>query len=1345
MSSKEFDFSIPRDQFPTLTLPLTLELMCVAARTVEHQVVHLANLWVRETLPADSVRVTIEANGTILVRVSEDSDGPIIASAQLQHQDSVSAESTLNLANESLDHLSASPGAKIQSLAAHGDLEVDKLYCLHPRYLTQAIANIHFEPSVEKPCLFAKSITLLVFGESPTEMTVIPTPDEERLSLHLSGSGRSILILEEMRRGQAPIDHGTSLTALQDLLAEIVPDLHPHKDDNLIQLGVSSLDLTRFHNLLLDRLRSAPSLRNFIRNPTLNAIASYYAHPSSEILRRPWPPLPAQVDHQRWPLTPAQEQIWLHQQIHPLDASFNLALRFRLAQQPDERSLQRALLHLIDRYPLLRSPIVVDQSGVAMQQTVDLKECKSTLTLVDDLDKLAIAETTAFDLDKAPLLRLTLTSPPLQPCQLSIVVSHLVADEANMSDLLVELGELYQAELDQRPTDLRRAPIPLSSAAWWYHSEDVRNLLSASTAAATAHCLQATPTCLNVHGAEAPQDQSQVRTANIAFSDRDTQKVWASARQHSLSLYCAMLSSYGLLLRWYLGHDPLIQLIASARPTQWTEECVGLFANPLLFSCPTDKADTSIELFLAFADALADALDTQYAPYQDVLQALRSDSKEAVPPTNVGLLFRDRSIAPLKLNGQVAEPLVSRMDFAPPGTTRIPIQLVLDASGPQLSCQLIYELDAMSDRAASQFLAAYHSLILSLTSDPHQLISQARASLEIQFPHMSSCLVGPSRTLQPHDFAVQRVSSLATSTPDATAIQDVHGETSYHELWKRVERISGALRHVCKPNSVVAVNVPRSGELVSAILGALHAGCVFLPVDWSQPTNRLNHILHSSGAAAILTTRLASKVTEDFALPQICLDDLSSLNADPPSPLPEGGYMMFTSGSTGAPKGVRVTQSNLANFLLAMERVLDPKSSVTWLAMTALTFDMSLPELLYPLVSGGKVVMGPELAGGMVDLDAVFALARTTQVDHFQSTPSVISLLLSHPLGSEFIARLKTLVLGGEAVPIELARQLRSIFAGSFINGYGPTETTVYSSSWNIPQDVSCIRIGAPLTNTTLRVCTESGESLPIGAAGELRISGAGVSLGYPALPALTTERFARADDGQIEYRTGDLVRIDEQGELQWLGRIDRQFKLHGRRIEPSEIEFVLEQHPEVRKAAVLMTAKSSNLHISAFVQTRDHATEDSPQPDNAIATELRTLCERSLPKYLIPSAIECVDVFPLRTSGKIDYDKLAARSPHATMTTSIVRRRPSPGVETEVATLVGQVLGIESVFADDDFLELGGTSLAALRMASLAHARGLQLTAYAIFQYRTVERIAKEGLSSVPDNPVLKRIARLD
>jgi enterobactin synthetase component F len=554
----------------------------------------------------------------------------------------------------------------------------------------------------------------------------------------------------------------------------------------------------------------------------------------------------------------------------------------------------------------------------------------------------------------------------------------------------------------------------------------------------------------------------------------------------------------------------------------------------------------------------------------------------------------------------------------------------------------------------------------------------------------------------------------AVETPDAAAVEFEGVRLSYRQLHEHSVRQARALiANGVKPGDIIAVALPRTERLLTALLAVMRTGAAYLPVDLDSPRERTALVLDDASPVLVIAEG------GDFAGFQVLSpEDLEAATcchaAEPDASVADGrAYVLYTSGSTGRPKGVEITHRNLANFLEGMRQELRPSADNCFLALTTVIFDIAGLELFLPLTVGARVVMAPR--------DAVYnpaALARLIHrggVTHVQATPSVWRILLASPQMT--LDGVHALV-GGEALNADLAASLKRR-ASRVTQFYGPTETTVWSTAFELKEVTAAAPpIGRPILNTQLYVLNEEKELSPAGAAGELYIGGAGVANGYFKRPELTAERFVPnvfANDGSCMFRTGDIVRWNENGVLEFVGRADDQVKVSGRRIELGEIEAVLLAHPTVAQAGVAAHRdQNGGVSLSGYLVWRSGASAD--------LDSVRAYLAAWLPAYMIPASFTVLDELPLTANGKLNRKAL----PKPQRTALALDADPVTPVQKKLAALWARILKVDRVGLHDSFFELGGDSICAAQMAAEFPAWfGTELPIGALFETPTIAALA--------------------
>ncbi|GAA2225042.1 hypothetical protein GCM10010232_07640 [Streptomyces amakusaensis] len=575
----------------------------------------------------------------------------------------------------------------------------------------------------------------------------------------------------------------------------------------------------------------------------------------------------------------------------------------------------------------------------------------------------------------------------------------------------------------------------------------------------------------------------------------------------------------------------------------------------------------------------------------------------------------------------------------------------------------------------------------------------------------------------------ERFARQAALTPDETAVVLAAGELTYRELDERANRLAHRLLGLgVRPEEPVAVLMERSADLVVAILAVVKAGACYLPLHSAYPPERLQRIVDLCGGTVLLTDH-AMRGRGLPAVEHTVVVDTDAATSRAPSHDPGRpghplalAYLMFTSGSTGEPKGVAVTHRDA--LALALDSCWDGGAHERVLMVAPYAFGMSTYELWVPLLRGGRLVLAPE---GQPTAPVLRKAVEAHGITVVHLTAGLFRVIAEEDPGA--LSGLREVMTGGDRIPPAAVGRVLAANPGLVVRAmYGSTETTLFATQSEMrdgyePGD--SVPVGRPLDGMRAHVLDERLRPVPSGETGELYMAGVGVARGYLARPALTAERFVPdpfGPAGTRMYRTGDLVRHTPEGLIDFIGRSDSQVKIRGFRVEPGEAEAVLARHPDVAQIAVVAeeAARTGERQLAAYAVLRPSALSEEPA---RTVDSLRAHARRSLPDFLVPSRFTLLDALPLTVNGKLDRRALAA--PAAEESDGAARPAAHSGLEV-LRTLYADVLGVESVGPDDDFFELGGNSLLAIRLISRVQAElGAELAVPVVFDESTPAALA--------------------
>ena len=594
----------------------------------------------------------------------------------------------------------------------------------------------------------------------------------------------------------------------------------------------------------------------------------------------------------------------------------------------------------------------------------------------------------------------------------------------------------------------------------------------------------------------------------------------------------------------------------------------------------------------------------------------------------------------------------------------------------------------------------------------------------------------------PRDLTIAQIFELqAARTPEAIAVVAGDCQLSYRELDARSNRLARYLKSLgVKSETLVGVALGRSESIITSLLAILKAGGAYVPLDPNHPKDRLSLVIEDSHMPVLITSTKVEGQLPSTTCRLVVLDTEAATvalqSADIVASDAAGqnlAYVIYTSGSTGRPKGVMIEHRNVANFFAGMDRAIGCKEG-TWLAVTSVSFDISILEILWTLTRGFKVVLHGDEGTSTIGYEIL-----RHGVTHLQMTPSLARLLMLDSRAFAALGSLRQILLGGEAVPASLIRQLRRVFKGEIHNMYGPTETTIWSTTYRVEEQGSTIPIGRPIANTQTYLLDAELRPVVEGAIGELFIGGDGVARGYLNRPDLTKERFLSVpslSEARL-YRTGDLARRLQDGNIEFLGRADYQIKLHGFRIEPGEIEALLERCAGVRQAVVILREdREGDKRLVAYL-----VSDASGAPS---VTALRSALRLKLPEYMVPSSFVFLQEMPLTDNGKTNRKALMQMPPPIVPTNGATANRPESELELIITEAWKEALGIACVGLDNNFFDLGAHSLTVAEVqANLQQTLGREIDTLDFYQFSTVRALASHLGGAATQNQVSDRAQR--
>ncbi|WP_434047551.1 MULTISPECIES: amino acid adenylation domain-containing protein [Sorangium] len=1041
-------------------------------------------------------------------------------------------------------------------------------------------------------------------------------------------------------------------------------------------------------------------------------------------------------------VTDAQRRIWFVHQLAGQSALYNERMALRLTGALDAEVLARCLTEIARRHAILRWTIreelgvlkpVVAASAQVTPAFFDLSAQPEPLQ--DEAVERILREEVErpFSLEQGPLFRAALLRRGPALHILVLTVHHVLFDRWSAGIFLRELVALYEAFSSGKPSPLPEVRLDYADYARWERRRSADSSFEEQVGRWKQRMAGALPLLDLTPGQPRPAVQG-FRGGSVRFhlSAEVTEELRALGRRHGATLYMTLLAVFKVLLARRSGQDDIVVGSPVANRTRpETESMLGLFINILPLRTRLAGNPSFGEVLERVRRVATDAFDDQevaFARLVDETQANRTLSYH--PLVQILFALHNVRLPKLELRGLTVTPL--ELDS---GMARFDLSLILEEVERGLSGVWEFNTDLFDVATIRRMAGSFEELARGIVADPARRIGELPMLTTAELSQLNAW--NDTATYYRSDKLVHELfEAQVERTPEAVAVVFGAQSLTYRELNRRANQLAHHLRSLgVGPEVLVGLCVERSLDMVVGLLGVLKAGGAYVPLDPSYPEERLRFIIEDTGAPVLLTQQHLAARLERQGVRSLCLDTQREItereNSDNPGRkgTPENlAYVIYTSGSTGKPKGVMIPHRGLVNYLSFCVEAYRVSEGHGALVHSSIGFDLTITGLYAPLLVGGRVILAGEVEGeGLAKV-----LCEQQGLSLVKLTPAHLTMLNHLVRAEEAAQRTRAFVIGGEALSWSTLRFWQQNAPETrLFNEYGPTETVVgccVHEAGRGEGDAASVPIGRPIANTQVYVLDQWLQPVPVGVSGELYIGGAGVARGYLNRPALTAERFLRdpfsKEAGARLYRTGDLARWNEQGLLEYLGRLDHQVKIRGYRIELGEIESVLAQHPSVEGAVVLAREDTPGTkRLVAYLVARD-----AVRPDIA---ELRELLQRALPEYMVPAGFMWLDALPLSPNGKVDRKALPAPD-MAHPEQSRTYTPPRTHAEELLADVWSHVLGIDRVGIHDSFFTLGGDSILAVQMVSRARRAGLGLSIQQVFEYQTVASLAAQATTVV-------------
>jgi amino acid adenylation domain-containing protein len=1152
-----------------------------------------------------------------------------------------------------------------------------------------------------------------------------------------------------------------------DVFAEVLGQPRPAVSDDFFALGGHSLLAVKVVARLSATLGVSIPVRDLFNHPSVGQFAAAIDEPGAG--SAPAAPLAPRPAGEAPPLSFGQERLWFLQRLDPQDTSYNMYLVHRLRGELDISALAAAVTGLVARHEALRTSFPeADGAPVAVAHPpapvpVEQVDCHDA----DDPQAAARLEVTRrvntpFDLAAAPPLRVSLIRLGRGDHVLCIAVHHIIGDAPSMNVMFDDLARIYEAHLAGTEPDLAPLPVQFGDFAWWQRNTRACGDEPGGPGEAAARSLAywrrqlADPPLLELTAGRAeparPDEPGglarQAEQAGVhAFRvDREvTAGLERAARDGGATLFMVLLAAYQVLLARHTGQpDILVGTSWATRDRVELEPVVGYLTSPLVFRGDLTGDPSFGKLVSDTRRTVMEALDHEDVPFEQVISelGLPRDARNLLMPTMIIMHTPATDGAPRTSVGDLtATPFDA--DFLQP---KFDLALETWHDNDGLLIVLHYDTARFQAQAITGYAARFAVLLNAIAAEPDRRLSELPLLTAADRAALAAAAEGPAAAEAAAVTVPGSFAATAARAPGATALICGPETHRYAELETLIGRLATALSHRDPRGKVVGVCLSRSAAAIAALLGVWRTGAAYLPLDPEYPDERLAALIADSSADVVITSKeLAGRLAPLCAAASLLVADevpeAGTVEPSQPPTLTDPAYLIYTSGSAGQPHGVLVEHGSLAARVAWMRQAyrLGPGDVVAQFA--SLSFDAHVEEIYPALLAGATVLLLPDGPTSLPDVLRTAAGRTVTVLD----LPTAYWHRLTEMIDDvAWPDGLRLVILGGEQAHAAAVARWRARFGDRvrLVNTYGPTEAAVIATAIDLGAADTTGRpaIGRPISQTTAHVLDAHGRLAPPGAPGELCLGGAGLARCYLGRPALTADRFVPdpfGPPGARLYRTGDRVRWRDDQTLEFLGRLDKQVKVRGFRVEPGEVESALMTYPGIGQAVVVADSERLVAYVAGS------ATEAGP----ATTEQLRRHLADILPSHLIPSVFVTLDALPLTVNGKADTAALPLPPPER----APAFEAPRTDAEQLVAATWVEVLGVEAglIGAGDDFFAIGGHSLLAARVAArLRAALELEVPIRTVFDHpvlsgmaAAVEELLAQELSLLTDDEAARLV----
>lgn len=1062
-------------------------------------------------------------------------------------------------------------------------------------------------------------------------------------------------------------------------------------------------------------------------------------------------PIPQREDRNFIPLSYTQERLWFVHQLEPDEPVYNMPAALRFKGRLHVTALERSLNEIVRRHEALRTVFqVIDGQAVQVivpEQPLQLS-VETLHTLPEDRreeELQRLMEESArhpFSLEKGPLIRTKLVQVDEQEYLLLLTIHHIIFDGWSIGVFVRELASLYESYEKEEEPSLAPLPIQFGDYSVWQR-EQLTGEKQDKLLSYWRERLQGAPASLDLptDRKRPPVQTFRGCTKTFTIHSELKKKVEELGKQEGATLFMTLLAAFNTLLYRYTGQTDLVlgTPIANRNRIE-TEGLIGLFLNMLVLRTDLGGQPTFRQLLHRVKEVTLGAYEHQDLPFEKVVEALGQEHDLSRNPLfQVLFVLQNAPVPALKLSGVELE--LTELET---GTAKFDLSVWMTETEQGLVGTWEYNRDLFDEETIERMAAQFERLLQSVAEHPDQKVTELPILPEEEYRQVVYDW-NDTETNYPSDVCIHQLfEQQAEQRPEAIAIAVEDRQVTYRELNERANQFAHYLMKVGGGLNIrVGIRMQRSVEMIAGVMGVLKAGGAYVPIDPSYPAERQLYILQNAEVKVLLTQGSGSESGTDIVTESGCLVleweahkeqimQESRENPDPAVTPHDLAYIIYTSGSTGRPKGVVVRHQPVINLIDWVNKTFQVDESDRILWITSLGFDLSVYDIFGILAAGGSIRIVTD--GDVREPESLLELLDSGEITFWDSAPAALQQLIpflesgTRKLGE---SRLRLVFLSGDWIPVGMPDILKRNFPLVEVVGLGGgTEATVWSNFYRIGEvskEWVSIPYGKPIQNAKYYILDAHRNPCPIGVPGELYIGGQCLADGYVNDPERTAERFIPdpfGKPGDRMYRTGDLARFWADGNMEFLGRVDNQVKIRGYRVELGEIETVISQHPKVSNAVVIVYEEEpGDKRLAAYVVT--HREDVVPVPD------LRNFLRERLPEYMIPVSFVFVSAIPVTTNGKVDR-KALPKPVFSRSDLGLEYVPPRTPIEETLAGIWEVVLG-QTPGIHDNFFEMGGDSILAIRVISLAKEKGLRFTPKDLFKHRTIAELVKVVRTAEP------------